>query len=114
MQQLVSARCTETQGSTRALTSSPTLTLWPPKPGSKTLSPSLTETGTTLPSLPGAPGPVASTRASGGGVEVVDEGKKMPLAVFFTHKSPREAANMGQQHCAGLRTFSFAERQRRR
>lgn len=64
------------------LTSSPTLMLCPPQLGRRTLSPTLTETGWTAPSLLGAPGPVAMTLASGRGELVADEGRKMPVAVF--------------------------------
>mgnify|MGYP001571587066 CR=1 FL=1 len=64
-------------------TSSPTLTPTPPKPGMTTLSPALTETGTTTPSRFGAPGPTASTRASGGGCALPAEGRNRPDAVFW-------------------------------
>lgn len=64
------------------LTSSPTLMGLPPHPGSRTRSPALTLVGTTLPSLPGAPGPTAMTVASGRGVWVAAEGRKRPEAVF--------------------------------
>lgn len=64
------------------LTSSPTLIGFPPHPGRRTRSPGFTDVGTTLPSLSGAPGPTAITVASGNGVLVVDDGRKMPVAVF--------------------------------
>ncbi len=54
--------------------SSPTLIELPPQLGKRTLSPDLTEVGTTLPSLSGAPGPVAMTLASGRGEEAAEEG----------------------------------------
>lgn len=63
-------------------TSSPTLIGFPPHPGRRTRSPGFTAVGTTLPSLSGAPGPTAMTVASGSGVLVVDDGRKMPVAVF--------------------------------
>ena len=65
-------------------TSSPILIELPPQPGSKTLSPALTETGITAPSLFGAPGPTAMTVASGSGEEVAEVGRKMPVAVFWS------------------------------
>lgn len=69
------------------LTSSPTLIGLPPQPGKSTRSPAFTVVGTTLPSLFGAPGPTAITVASGSGLFVALDGKKMPVAVFYT---PRE------------------------
>lgn len=54
----------------------------PPHPGKRTLSPALTLTGTTSPDLLGAPGPTATTVASGRGVDVADVGRKRPVAVF--------------------------------
>lgn len=68
----------------KTLTSSPTLIGFPPHPGSRTRSPGFTDVGTTLPSLSGAPGPTAITVASGSGVLVVDDGRKMPVAVFWS------------------------------
>ena len=65
-------------------TSSPILIELPPQPGSRTLSPALTETGITAPSLFGAPGPTAMTVASGSGEEVAEVGRKMPVAVFWS------------------------------
>jgi hypothetical protein len=56
---------------------------FPPHPGKSTLSPALTDTGTIDPSLLGAPGPTAITVASGSGLEVADEGRKIPVAVFY-------------------------------
>lgn len=56
--------------------------LCPPQLGSSTLSPTLTDTGWTWPSLFGAPGPVAITLASGNGEDVADDGRKRPDAVF--------------------------------
>ena len=58
-------------------TSSPTLIELPPHDG-------LTFIGTTLPSFPGAPGPAATTEASGSGDEAEDEGRKMPDAVLVS------------------------------
>jgi hypothetical protein len=55
---------------------------FPPQPGNNTLSPALTEVGTTRPSLLGAPGPTAITVASGRGLDVADVGRKIPDAVF--------------------------------
>jgi len=66
-------------------TSSPTLIEFPPQPGRRTLSPTFTVVGTILPSLLGAPGPTAITVASGKGLVVDEEGKKMPVAVFYQH-----------------------------
>lgn len=63
-------------------TSSPTLIELPPQPGRSTRSPALTDVGTILPSLSGAPGPTAITVASGRGLLVADVGRKMPDAVF--------------------------------
>ena len=68
---------------THKLTSSPSLMGLPPQPGRRTRSPAFTLVGTTLPSLSAAPGPTAMTVASGRGWLVVDEGRKMPLAVFY-------------------------------
>lgn len=70
-------------------TSSPSLMGLPPQPGSKTLSPTLTETGVTTPSLLVAPGPTAMTVASGRGEEVADEGRKIPVAVFYIGSSAK-------------------------
>lgn len=64
--------------------SSPTLIWLPPHDGSSTLSPGFTLVGTTWPSLLGAPGPAAMTEASGMGVELDDEGRKMPVAVLVS------------------------------
>ena len=69
-------------------TSSPTLIELPPQPGRRTRSPAFTFVGTTLPSLSGAPGPVAMTVASGSGLLVADAGRKTPDAVFYTHIKP--------------------------
>lgn len=63
-------------------TSSPTLIALPPQPGNKTLSPALTDVGTTRPSLSGAPGPTAITVASGSGLDVAEVGRNIPVAVF--------------------------------
>lgn len=73
------ARCTESQR-----TSSPTLIWLPPHDGRRILSPGCTLTGTTLPSLSGAPGPAAITDASGSGDEALDEGRKRPEAVLVS------------------------------
>ena len=64
-------------------TSSPSLIALPPQPGNNTLSPVLTDVGTTCPSLFGAPGPTAITVASGSGLDVADVGRKIPVAVFL-------------------------------
>lgn len=69
-----------------ARTSSPTLIELPPQPGRRTRSPALTLVGTTLPSLSGAPGPVAMTVASGSGLLVADAGRNTPEAVFCVHR----------------------------
>jgi hypothetical protein len=63
-------------------TSSPTLMVFPPQPGSRTQSPAFTFVGTTVPFLSGAPGPVAITFASGKGLLVADDGRRIPVAVF--------------------------------
>ena len=63
-------------------TSSPTLIVFPPQPGNKTLSPALTAVGTIRPSLFGAPGPTAITVASGSGLDVAELGRNIPDAVF--------------------------------
>ena len=65
------------------VTSSPTLIGLPPHPGNRTLSPTFTDTACTTPSLLGAPGPTAMTVASGSGEAVADEGRKIPVAVFW-------------------------------
>ena len=65
------------------LTSSPTLIELPPQPGKSTRSPALTFVGTTFPLLSGAPGPTAITVASGKGLFVELDGRKMPVAVFY-------------------------------
>ena len=67
-------------------TSSPTFIALPPQPGNKTLSPALTDVGTTRPSLSGAPGPTAITVASGSGLDVAEVGRNIPDAVFFEFK----------------------------
>ena len=71
-----------TTGAQDRRTSSPTLMELPPQPGKRTRSPGFTLVGTTLPSLFGAPGPTAMTVASGRGLDVEDEGRNMPDAVF--------------------------------
>jgi hypothetical protein len=63
-------------------TSSPALIALPPQPGNKTLSPALTDVGTTRPSLSGAPGPTAITVASGSGLDVAEVGRNIPDEVF--------------------------------
>ena len=62
----------------------------PPQPGRSTRSPGFTAVGTTFPSLSGAPGPTAMTVASGRGLDVEDEGKKIPVAVFCTFRVASE------------------------
>lgn|SRR6266702_1132957 len=79
-QQCISSHALKSEGKRR--TSSPTLIELPPQPGSSTRSPALTDVGTTLPSLFGAPGPTAMTVASGRGLDVADVGRKIPFAVF--------------------------------
>ncbi len=64
-------------------TSSPTLIALAPQPGNKTLSPALTDVGTTRPSSSGAPGPTAITVASGSGLDVADVRRNIPDAVFW-------------------------------
>ena len=61
--------------------SSPTLIVWPPKLGRRTLSPVFTLVGIAFPFLSLAPGPTAMTCASGLFFSVADVGKKMPEAV---------------------------------
>lgn len=61
--------------------SSPTLIVWPPKLGRRTLSPVFTLVGIAFPFLSLAPGPTAMTCASGLFFSVADAGKKMPEAV---------------------------------
>src|SRR6266851_5876679 len=61
-------------------TSSPNLMVFPPQPGNNTRSPALTDVGTTRPSLSGAPGPTAITVASGSGLDVAEDGRKIPVA----------------------------------
>jgi hypothetical protein len=63
-------------------TSSPNLMAFPPQPGNNTRSPAWTDVGTTRPSLSGAPGPTAITVASGSGLDVAEDGRKIPVAVF--------------------------------
>ena len=65
------------------LTSSPSFIEFPPQLGNRTRSPIFTDTGCTTPSLSGAPGPMAITVASGSGEEVDEEGRKMPVEVFW-------------------------------
>jgi hypothetical protein len=81
--------CTRTLDSTLPIpkrkfvrTSSPTLIGFPPHPGNRTRSPAFTLVGTTFPSLFGAPGPTAMTIASGSGLLVAEDGRKIPVAVF--------------------------------
>ena len=66
-------------------TSSPTLSHYLPnhwQPGNKTLSPALTNVGTTRSSLSGAPGLMVITVASGSGLDVAEVGGNIPAAVF--------------------------------
>jgi hypothetical protein len=69
----------------RRRTSSPSLIELPPQPGNSTRSPALTLVGTVSPCLLGAPGPTAMTVASGNGLLVAEDGKKMPVAVFYKY-----------------------------
>ena len=55
---------------------------FPPQPGNNTRSPALTLVGVMRPSLSGAPGPTAITVASGRGLDVAEDGRKIPDAVF--------------------------------
>jgi hypothetical protein len=55
---------------------------FPPQPGNNTRSPALTLVGVMRPSLSAAPGPTAITVASGRGLEVAEDGRKIPDAVF--------------------------------
>ena len=64
-------------------TSSPSLIALPSQLGRSTRPPALTCVGMIFPSIPGDPGPVAMTTASGREFLVTDDGRKMPDAVFW-------------------------------
>jgi hypothetical protein len=100
------------------LASSPTLMGTPPNAGRTTRSPSLTLTGLTWPSLPGAPGPTARTVPSGGGPWVAAEGRYNPDAVFSTtlarwmrtrsSKGARDLIDLIERDCHGRGGVQFS------
>jgi hypothetical protein len=65
----------------RYASSSPSLIRLPPYSGNNTLSPTLTDTGTSVPSLVVKPGPTASTSPSLG-LACPDSGRRIPDAVY--------------------------------
>lgn len=75
---------------------------FPPHPGSRTRSPAFTLTGTIVPFEFGAPGPTAITVASGRGLEVAEDGRKMPVAVFCSPSAFFAGRMSGKPHCLGL------------